>query len=359
MCETVVILGSKDMSLLVEFVQSALGPAGSSPAVWFRDIHVALNISDYDDTEVYQLHDQMLTILLLSTQLRVLAFEDFWITTTTIIVLGQSCARALTKLELNFAHLPMGELQCNIAHIRALTSLRTLTIKTFASNADVGPNKNDVPWQFPYLTHLAWDQFMGCTRVSMFALAADLPPNIISFLGRCCFPRLQHVQLHIALGQGPGTAHMQDFLDRHTLLQHIDIVLSTQQIIAVVPHMTAPHLDLTSFETLPEVLVDLFQAPVTMISVWADPSRSEGLQMYDPLFKCLQSKQTSLKQIHIRCADAQYKSLWDFQWGQRYNVQLIGALALQAYYLKERGIVILDSNGSALSYQAKASNKVA
>jgi hypothetical protein len=147
----------------------------------------------------------------------------------------------------------------------------------------------------------------------VFKLVAELPPTIIAFLGRCSFPCLQYVQLHLALGQRPGTAHMQEFLDKHTLLQHIDIVLLTQQIKAVVPHMAAPHLDLTSFETLPEVLVDLFRATVNIISeVWADPNRSEGPQIYDPRFNNLQSKQTSLEQIHIRCADVHHRSLWDF-----------------------------------------------
>jgi hypothetical protein len=153
MCKTVVISGLQGMSLLAAFVQSALGPAGSSPVVWFQDLYVALSISAYDDDDavVYQLYDQMLMILLLSTQLRELAFEDFWIATTTITVLCQSCAKALTKLELNFACLPIGELQCNIAYIHALASLRTLTIKTFPSNAYVGSNKNDVPGDSPTL----------------------------------------------------------------------------------------------------------------------------------------------------------------------------------------------------------------
>jgi hypothetical protein len=131
MHESVNISAPENISGLVTFLQSTKRKTSSSPAGWFRQLHVVVKTSsEHDDTESVQLLDQMHLILLYATELRELILNNFWITNTTLTILDQSCARTLTILDLGFNLHSIGhQFSCDIIHIGALVNLQELTMR--------------------------------------------------------------------------------------------------------------------------------------------------------------------------------------------------------------------------------------
>jgi hypothetical protein len=351
MCADVRITSAESIFLLATFVQSDTY-AGASPAGWFRCLRIVFAMVDYDTKEhkhIAQVLDNMHFILLHATELRELIFEaQFWITDTTLTIIRQSCSKTIMRLDLFFEFASMGRPQACLVRIGAFQNLQELAISS-STPTDIAPDDKLLAWQLPNLTHFSWDQFPLAERLDMFDLTTKIPPTIMAFLARCSFPKLRDVKLMVATAQGLGSTHLQTFLSNHTLLERINVLLMPEQFTAVVPHMKAQALDLTSFQTIPGELVDLFPPQVTAIVIGANTLHVNDITAtMDSLFDRLQTKSTYIKQVHLRRIGIYY-GVRPFEWGCSGYPMFTGVVTSRAFLLQSRGIVVLDSKGRSLN----------
>jgi hypothetical protein len=294
MHEDVDIFSLEDMSFLATHVQ-AVNRVSTSPAAWFRCL--GIYISHSSDIKCTKLLDKMNLILLHATE----RIVGFLMTDTTFAILRQSCVRSLTKLNLSIDCGSSTDLLVDIAHVGAFINLQELIIKT-AGPMDICPNESLMGWQPPSLTSLTWDQFKKATISDMFQYTLDLPSNFMAFLDRCSFPSFRKVQLKAASANGLGTSHLESFLQKHSNLETITVLLIPQQFEAVVPQMNTSLIDLFFFRTVTEELVDLFHPRVTAVVISVDLTEENFQRVtarVGPLFRRLGGTSSSIKHIHM------------------------------------------------------------